>query len=324
MTRETAKASSMRPAAPAVVSGSKSGAEYQAHTYPTKIPPATITPFLDAYTEPGDLVLDPFCGSGMTGVAAKMSGRRALLSDLSPGATHVAHNHTHAVQPDLLLSSLNTVLNRLERLARSVYQTDCPTCESPATLRHVIWSDVHRCDGCLGDLVVWELATGRRGAVGSSLTCPSCGASQSRRGVASHHSQPVQKTVDCSSCARLQTGPVSQRDLQVIERTSKRRPTAWVPSVPLDSTREMYRRSALHLRGVENVSDFFAARPKLVLAELYAKILDEPDAELREALRFAFTNTAWHSSRMRRYNEAGGQRPMTGTLYIPQLVAELD
>jgi adenine-specific DNA methylase len=46
------------------------------------------------------------------------------------------------------------------------------------------------------------------------------------------------------------------------------------------------------------------------------------DERVRRALAFAFTNTAWHGTRMRRFNARGGQRPLTGTLYIPQLSSE--
>src|SRR5712671_2893042 len=45
---------------------------YNAHSYHTKVPPRAIVPYILHYTEPGDLILDPFCGSGMTGVAAMM------------------------------------------------------------------------------------------------------------------------------------------------------------------------------------------------------------------------------------------------------------
>ena len=51
------------------ISGSKSTPIYMAHTYNTKVPPESIAPLIDHYTSPGDIVLDPFCGSGMAGVA---------------------------------------------------------------------------------------------------------------------------------------------------------------------------------------------------------------------------------------------------------------
>lgn len=62
----------------------KTHAVYRAHGYHTKVPYLAIVPSILHYTEPGDLVLDGFAGSGMTGVAAQWCGtapenyRRAL------------------------------------------------------------------------------------------------------------------------------------------------------------------------------------------------------------------------------------------------------
>ena len=43
-----------------------------------------------ASSRPGDLVLDPFAGSGTTGVAAARLGRRWLLVDRNPVAVEIA------------------------------------------------------------------------------------------------------------------------------------------------------------------------------------------------------------------------------------------
>src|SRR5262245_17744973 len=94
-----------RPAFAADIKEGKNDAIYNAHSYHTKVPPRAIVPYILHYTEPGDLVLDPFCGSGMTGVAAMMCNsppedlleqfpelkdrtgpRRAIINDLSPAA----------------------------------------------------------------------------------------------------------------------------------------------------------------------------------------------------------------------------------------------
>lgn len=102
-----------------------------------------------------------------------------------------------------------------------------------------------------------------------------------------------------------------------------RQPTGyWFPDVRIDATREMYKRSALHLRKVRSVADFYLPRATHALSLLWQKISERQPAAVRDGLRIAFTNTAWHASRMRRYNTRGGQRPLTGTLYIPQLSAE--
>ena len=56
------------------VSEGKTHAVYRAHGYHTKVPHLAIAPSILHYTEPGDLVLDGFAGSGMTGVAAQWCG----------------------------------------------------------------------------------------------------------------------------------------------------------------------------------------------------------------------------------------------------------
>lgn len=47
--------------------------------HPTQKPLALILDLVEQFTDRGDLVLDPFAGSGTTGVACKMLGRRAIL-----------------------------------------------------------------------------------------------------------------------------------------------------------------------------------------------------------------------------------------------------
>ncbi len=56
------------------VSEGKNDPIYKAHSYHTKVPHMAIMPYILHYTEPGDIVLDGFCGSGMTGVAAQWCG----------------------------------------------------------------------------------------------------------------------------------------------------------------------------------------------------------------------------------------------------------
>lgn len=52
----------------------KTSLVYKAHGYPTKVPHEAIMRLILHYTKPGDIVLDGFCGTGMTGVAAQMCG----------------------------------------------------------------------------------------------------------------------------------------------------------------------------------------------------------------------------------------------------------
>ena len=110
-----------RPPFAADIKEGKNDPIYNAHSYHTKVPPRSIIPYILHYTSPGDLILDPFCGSGMTGVAAQMCAnppadllnsfpeftdrigpRVFILNDLSPATCHIAYNYNTPVDVEAL------------------------------------------------------------------------------------------------------------------------------------------------------------------------------------------------------------------------------
>ena len=58
--------------------------------YPTQKPLALLERLLESCTEPGDLVVDPYLGSGTTAVAALRLGRRAIGVDMNRRAVTIA------------------------------------------------------------------------------------------------------------------------------------------------------------------------------------------------------------------------------------------
>ena len=67
--------------------------------YPTQKPLALLRRIITASSNEGDLVLDPFCGSGTTCVAAEQLGRKYIGIDQSPEAVQVARAR---LEPTLL------------------------------------------------------------------------------------------------------------------------------------------------------------------------------------------------------------------------------
>lgn len=57
--------------------------------YPTQKPRAILDRILKVHTQPGDLVLDFFAGSGTTGASALALGRHSILIDNNPAALEV-------------------------------------------------------------------------------------------------------------------------------------------------------------------------------------------------------------------------------------------
>ena len=64
--------------------------EKKAGRHPTQKPLALIERCLEACTHPGDLVVDPFSGSGTTAVASLRLGRRFLGSEIDPDYARLA------------------------------------------------------------------------------------------------------------------------------------------------------------------------------------------------------------------------------------------
>ncbi|MBM4467516.1 MAG: site-specific DNA-methyltransferase, partial [Chloroflexi bacterium] len=64
------------------VSEGKNDPIYNAHSYHTKVPHKAVMRYILHYTDPGDIVFDGFCGTGMTGVAAQLCGDRKAVEEL--------------------------------------------------------------------------------------------------------------------------------------------------------------------------------------------------------------------------------------------------
>ena len=65
--------------------------------HPTQKPLGVMKWILERYSQPNDLILDPFCGSGTTCVAAKMLGRRYIGIDISEEYCDIARQRLEAV-----------------------------------------------------------------------------------------------------------------------------------------------------------------------------------------------------------------------------------
>jgi len=144
------------------VSEGKNDPIYNAHSYHTKVPHKAIMRYILHYTEPGDVVFDGFCGTGMTGVAAQLCGdrktveslgykvdeqgfiyqqetdengktvwkpfsklgaRRAVLNDLSPAATFIAYNYNTPVDVKAFEREAKRILKEVEEECGWMYRT---------------------------------------------------------------------------------------------------------------------------------------------------------------------------------------------------------
>jgi DNA modification methylase len=90
-----------KPARPAhAVSDVLDWGEYTNNTlHPTQKSVSGLLPLIEAFSKPGEIVLDPFAGSGSTAVAARAHHRRFILIEIDE--RHCKTAHARLTQPSL-------------------------------------------------------------------------------------------------------------------------------------------------------------------------------------------------------------------------------
>lgn len=185
------------------VSEGKSDPIYNTHSYLTKVPHKAIMRYILHYTKPGDIVLDGFCGTGMTGVAAQMCDkpsadfraqvlseiknaefgpRYAVLNDLSPAATFIAANYNIQVENARAFEEKALeIIDACEREYSWMYKTkhhnqgQMMFGSDEGTINYVIWSDVFICPNCGKEFVFWDLSVDEdKKTTRDLMTCSHC------------------------------------------------------------------------------------------------------------------------------------------------------
>jgi DNA modification methylase len=300
--------------------GSKGSIFYRTHSYHTKVPPEGIVPMIEHYTDPGDTVLDPFCGSGMTGVAAMLSGRRGVLSDLSPAAVHIARGNIAAPDPISVASAADQLLHELEALEWELYGTVCAQCSGAARIEYTVWSDTIACPACDHIALYWDAARLGDGTLSKTLTCLNCAHQFRKADGAIGTAQPVLVSVACKSCGVREQRSLSSDELLAATRARRSEITDWYPTAPLESWREMWRGQHRKM-GIESAADFFTDRNLMALAAVWAAAGRSND---RQILRFAVTAIVNRASKRYQWNPKRPTNVLSGTLYIASLTYEFN
>jgi len=186
----------------------KTDALYKAHSYHTKVPHLAIVPSILHYTEPGDIVLDAFGGSGMTGVAAQWCGlapatyrhglelewkkqgkpapkwgaRRAVLNDLSPAATFIGANYNIPFDVEAFAKAGKQLLKELEQDIGWMYETTHTDGKTKGRIEYTVWSEVFTCPHCAGEVNYLDEALNEdTKRVQDDFPCPHCGAELTKK-----------------------------------------------------------------------------------------------------------------------------------------------
>jgi hypothetical protein len=107
-----------------------------------RLPPSLARAYLDAYSRPGDLVLDPFCiGTGVIRATVE-SGRRVVAATFNPVVASAVEAALWPVDARGAFTHLADA-RKGDRLLRdhilALYATRCPTCGATVTAQAFVW-----------------------------------------------------------------------------------------------------------------------------------------------------------------------------------------
>jgi DNA modification methylase len=334
------------------VSEGKNDPIYNAHSYHTKVPHKAIMRYIDHYTDPGDLILDGFCGTGMTGVATAHlgQGRSAVLVDLSPIATFIARNLNGALDAISFSEAAKKIVSSLQANRGNIYRTnhtgwkvrDRKSVEhrqylnlgpTSGEVEFVVYSDVVACPNCGSQHPFYSIAVDEiEDSLRSAIQCPSCGivAKESAwEAIYETLIDPVLKvphkqaktvpvlinyTVGTSRFEKL----LDEDDFTSIREAGERIGEVNFPIAPLIQGKETQRNVP---RGITHLHHFFTPRELYSVALLLEQIKGVSNSSIRDALLFSLTACLPYASRMRRFRaDRKGGGPLSGTLYVGSLI----
>lgn len=304
-------------ALPEVIRTPRTDAIYNCHAYLTKVPVAAIRPFIEHFTRPGEVVVDFFAGSGMTGLAAFQVGRKARLSDISVLGCHIADGYLARVpEPQLRTGAEEAITRTLGRI-RDLYAAKRVSDGASVEMIRTVWSFIYICPTCAQEMIYYKHLS----KSGDPPKNCACGESFVRRTWKRGADIPVQVVVRRKD-GRLVDQNVTDFDLEMIRLAENDPRQAEVPSLSIGKEREMFSRSGLGKSGNTETARFFSARNAIALLELWRSINSLESEPLRRKLQFAFTAILPRASKRYQWSL---QRPLNAqnqTYYIAPVYYE--
>ena len=337
------------------VSEGKTDPIYMAHAYHTKVPYKAIMRYILHYTKPGDIVLDGFCGTGMTGVAAQTCGhlsdaeeyalksemgdvefgvRKAILNDLSPMATFLSSVYNSKINKIEFNTKLNDILDRIREKYGWMYETNhtedyglLSGLSQKGTINYTIWSDVFVCPQCSSEIVFADAAVDfKAGKVKDKFECPHCHALLTK-GDCTKAFMPVVDEALGTTISMIKQVPVLINYTFAGKRYEKKPDQADFETIeriegmtipywyPTERMCDGDEGRRNDRSGITHVHHFFTKRTLFILSCLYEMIGTD------NHLRFMFTSIVQRASKLFKWskNQAG---PLSGTLYISSCIYE--
>ena len=331
------------PAFDKPIETTKATAIYNMHTYWSKKPHDAIREYIRHYTEPGDLVLDPFCGSGGTALAALMEGRKAVAIDRSPAATFITKNYCTPVDVEELQAAFEKLKKKVKPEIDWLYETRCDRCGGKAMTGYTVYSQVFQCPRCLEKVPLFDCveAEGRTlaGKAKKIKVCPHCHEKGTPEEISTSSERfgavPVLVSYLCEGKCSPKRGErrhndedkkkrdyFEKWDLGKLKEIEGKDIPHWYPTDRMMHAPEdqecwgvKWRRGTSNFRTVD---ELFTKRNLWALAAIKGALGKPAESDASDVLLFALNAISLNCSRMYQYRPSLKGGFQKGTYYVPQ------
>ncbi|MCJ0953137.1 DNA methyltransferase [Mammaliicoccus sciuri] len=296
---------SMYPFNKKIKSGSHT-AQYRMHKYFARRPYNVFRSLIEHYTKPNDIVLDVFCGGGVTLFESLATNRKAIGVDLNPLATFITEMQVKQVNVLELREFLYSFINDIKKEYGFFYKND------EGTTEWVEWVYEVECPECNNLISLEEKNKVRNGI----YQCPNneCISNKKyKKGVRRIDCKPVSKKPinikirisDNKSKSSYVRSLTNEERLEIINYNYQKYilPNMIKPDAEIPYNWDRAQEDKLNSKGVYKFSDLFTERNYALNVIIFNKIIElknNTDSNLIDYLYFVFSASLRYTNNMTR------------------------
>ncbi|MBU2560740.1 MAG: hypothetical protein KKD17_00430 [Nanoarchaeota archaeon] len=231
---------------------------YLIHKYWARKPHNVVSEYIKHYTKPGDIVLDPFCGSGPTPIEAIKIGRKAVGLDLNPVSVFITRMTAMPVDVAKIRSTFQEIEKSCRKDVEDLYRTTCPKCKKDALIVYVIKENEKMIE------IGYE--------------CEKCLSSK-------------------KSAKRFLVKKPDDADFKLLEKIEKAKIPFWYPTQRLAYNGDEFKEGT-HDSAVDSVDKLFDKRALMALSILHNSIMQIKDEKIKDVFKIIFTSNVHNVSKL--------------------------
>lgn len=284
-------------------------AVYKMHKYFARRPHNVFSYLIESYTQPGDIVLDCFCGGGVTLFEGLALGRKVVAVDLNPLATFISDCQTTTVSVEEYKKVLSEVRDDVKKLTKRFYTTACRRCNDNAEVRWYELAYYVTCETCGSrTLLANDLKfVSDEKVINGRYACQHCHAPVTAVDAPRAGHELLSVTYRCNCTPGRQTARADDNDKELMSLFNERFDKLiedyelWYPQDEIPAEWDRQKEDCLHRKSVRTFADLFTRRSlffNAYLLQCFQRYRGRVPDDLYKMLLFTFSAIIRHTNVM--------------------------